>query len=160
MEGRQRDNTQDWLLPGDSVPPSIEELEERIDEALTTAKEAEAAVESVGIAALEAAEHSREAAEQAARAAELAERANAVMREELASAKERQDSGSARREQAAGEVARSSEARPSVYVGHATQDAGRSASEGLRSFTERADRIVERLRQLERLPVMSGDTAH
>jgi hypothetical protein len=72
MEGAERDSTRDWLLPDASTPPLIGELERRIDEAVATANASEAAVMTVGAAALDA-------AEQARRAAELAERASAAM---------------------------------------------------------------------------------
>ena len=72
MEASARDSTRDWLLPGQSRPPLVGELEDRIDEALATARASEAAVMKVGAAALDA-------AEQARRAAELAERASAAM---------------------------------------------------------------------------------
>ena len=72
MEASERDSPRDWLLPGQSRPPLIGELEDRIDEALATARASEAAVMTVGAAALDA-------AEQARRAAELAERASAAM---------------------------------------------------------------------------------
>lgn len=62
----------EWRLRDDSRPPLIGELVERIDEALATARASEAAVMTVGAAALDA-------AEQARRAAELAERASAAM---------------------------------------------------------------------------------
>jgi hypothetical protein len=61
-----------WALPERSRPPLLGELVERIDEALATARASEAAVMTVGAAALDA-------AEQAKRAAELAERASAAM---------------------------------------------------------------------------------
>lgn len=63
---------QDWRLPQADRPPLIGELVERIDEALATARASEAAVMTVGAAALDA-------AEQARHAAELAERASAAM---------------------------------------------------------------------------------
>jgi len=58
-----------WKLPEGARPPLLGELVERIDEALATARASEAAVMTVGAAALDA-------AEQAKRAAELAERAS------------------------------------------------------------------------------------
>lgn len=69
MDGAVPEPTQDWLLPEGSRPPLIGELELRIEEALATARASEAAVMTVGAAALDA-------AEQARRAAELAERAS------------------------------------------------------------------------------------
>jgi hypothetical protein len=68
----ERDRAEDWLLPKRSRPPLLGELVERIDEALATARASEAAVMTVGAAALDA-------ADQARRAAELAERASAMM---------------------------------------------------------------------------------
>ena len=62
-----------WSLPQEARPPLLGELVQRIDEALATARASEAAVMTVGAAALDA-------AEQARRAAELAERASAAVR--------------------------------------------------------------------------------
>jgi hypothetical protein len=72
MGDRASDTTQDWQLPDSAKPPLVSELVERIDEALATARASEAAVMTVGAAALDA-------AEQARRAADLAERASAAM---------------------------------------------------------------------------------
>ena len=72
MAGAVADSTQDWLLPEQSRPPLIGELELKVEEALATARASEAAVITVGAAALDA-------AEQARRAAELAERASLAM---------------------------------------------------------------------------------
>ncbi len=72
MAGAFADSTQDWLLSEQSRPPTIGELELRIEEALVTARASEAAVMTVGAAAIDA-------AEQAKRAADLAERASAAI---------------------------------------------------------------------------------
>jgi hypothetical protein len=69
---RKRDSDEDWSLPERARPPLLGELVERIDEALATARASEAAVMTVGAAALDA-------AEQARRAAGLAERASAAL---------------------------------------------------------------------------------
>ena len=83
MEDSKRDDTQDWVLSEGARPPLLSELVERIDEALATARAAEAAVAGVGASVLET-------AKQARRAAELAERATAAMlRERRDSAAER-----------------------------------------------------------------------
>lgn len=108
MEGSERDSTQDWLLPADSAPPLLSELERRIDEAVIVAKASEKAVMAVGDAALDA-------AQQARRAADLAERATAA-------------------------ALSAAQAPP----------AGPSEDGALRGFSERADRVVARLRALER----------
>ena len=72
MSDRVRESAEDWTLPERSRPPLLGELVEWIDEALATARASEAAVMTVGAAALDA-------AEQAKRAAELAERASRGM---------------------------------------------------------------------------------
>ncbi len=72
MDDYERDSAADWRLSERSRPPLLGELVERIDEALATARASEAAVMTVGAAALDA-------ADQARRAAELAERASATM---------------------------------------------------------------------------------
>lgn len=69
MDAAVGHSTQDWLLPEGSRPPTIGELERRVEEALVTARASEAVVMTVGAAALDA-------AEQARRAAGLAERAS------------------------------------------------------------------------------------
>lgn len=112
MEGTERDVTQDWLVPTDSAPPLLSELELRIDEALVIARASEEAVNEVGAVAIDA-------AKQARRAAELAERASAV----------------------ALTVARAQ--RP-------PDPAGRVDDPSLRRFIGRADRVLARLRALER----------
>jgi hypothetical protein len=116
MEAPERDNTQDWLLPEAAMPPTVGELEDRIAEAVTIARACEAAVMTVGAAALEA-------ANQANRAAEIAERASAVALD----ARQRADQ--------------------SASGPQTVPDEG-----SLRGFTERADRVVARLRALGQLP--------
>jgi hypothetical protein len=107
------DSVEDWSLPEHSRPPLLGELVERIDEALATARASEAAVMTVGAAALDA-------AEQARRAADLAERASAAMQGGNAAATPRRP----RRDDAA-----------------------------MDDFSARADRVAERLRRLQRLPL-------
>jgi hypothetical protein len=118
MEGAERDDTQDWLLPEASAPPLLSELEGRIDQALVIARASEKAVMAVGDAALDA-------AQQARRAADLAERATAAALSASEQAQRRQEQ---------------QRFEPQL------EDAA------LRSFSERADRVVARLRALERRP--------
>ena len=131
MEAAVPDTTQDWLLPRTSRPPLIGELEQRIEEALATARASEAAVMTVGAAALDA-------AEQARRAAELAERASAMV------------------VRARGPVAPTPPvatiAVPNVPP-HASEARPASGDASLRDFGERADRLVARLRKLQRIPL-------
>lgn len=68
MSDRNGAVTESWALPERSRPPLLSELVERIDEALATARSSEAAVMTVGAAALDAAEQARRAAELAVRA--------------------------------------------------------------------------------------------
>lgn len=72
MSDNRSESGEEWRLPERSRPPLLGELVERIDEALATARASEAAVMTVGAAALDA-------AEQARRAAELAEKASAAI---------------------------------------------------------------------------------
>jgi hypothetical protein len=116
------DSTEDWLLPERSRPPTIAEIERRVEMALTTARASEATVVTVGAAALEA-------AEQARRAAELAEKASAAA--------------------LAARVA-PPPARPAPPAERRTP----ARPDGdLDDFSARADRLVARLRQLQRLPL-------
>lgn len=103
------ETAESWTLPERARPPLLGELVERIDEAIATARASEAAVMTVGAAALDA-------AEQAKRAADLAARASAALH------------------------GTRSPSRP----------ASASASDCLGDFSARADRVAERLRDLER----------
>lgn len=144
MEAVAPDTTEDWLLPERSRPPLIRELEQRIDEALATARASEAAVMTVGAAALDA-------AEQARRAAELAERASAIV------------------VKAQGPVSRiapvavptASPRAPGSGPAppRAAEPAPRPGEESLRDFSERADRLVARLRRLQRIPLAAPATS-
>jgi len=62
----EHENAESWRLR--ERPPLLGELVERIDEALATARASEAAVMTVGAAALDAAEQAKRAADLAARA--------------------------------------------------------------------------------------------
>jgi type IV secretory pathway VirJ component len=122
MEAAASDSTEDWLLPEQARPPLIGELEQRIDLALATARASEAAVTTVGEAALDA-------AKQARRAAELAERASVAALE------------------ARDEVALAGAVTP------APSSQPQPVDDSLSSFSERADRLVARLRGLQRIPL-------
>lgn len=131
MDAATSETTQDWSLPVGKRPPLIGELEERIELALVTARASEAAVMTVGAAALDA-------AEQARRAAELAERASlAVARAPLATAAEAPVQGT--------------EGEPAAKA--ASESKGGTGERSLSDFSERADRLVARLRQLQRIPL-------
>jgi hypothetical protein len=128
MDATTHDATRNWLLPERSQPPLIGELERRIDEALATARASEAAVMTVGAAALDA-------AEQARRAAELAERASAMV---------------------AGRGPEAPAVTPAVATEVPPTPPTRGPAAGdasLGDFSERADRLVARLRRLQRIPL-------
>ena len=111
MSEEERASAESWALPDRARPPLLGELVERIDEALATARASEAAVMTVGAAALDA-------AEQAKRAAELAEHASRAM------------------------GANGAEHPPRPLNDDSMGD-----------FTARADRVAERLRRLQRVPL-------
>jgi hypothetical protein len=69
MAANERDSTGEWLLPVGGGPPTLYELEQRVEVALTVARAAETAALEIGAASLDA-------ARQAHRAAELAEKAS------------------------------------------------------------------------------------
>lgn len=135
MEGGERDTTQDWLIGEGAAPPLLGELVERIDDALRIARSSEEAVRTVGEsaaeAAIEAASRARDAVEQAMRAAEHARRSA-----ELA-------------ERASSTMLETR--RRTVLPRTQPED------ESLRSFSDRADRVVARLRALQRIPLRSPD---
>jgi hypothetical protein len=124
VEASERDTTQDWLLSDEMAPPLLGELEERIEEAVASAVAAEESAKAAEEEVHSVGVAALNAARQATKAAETAERA--------AEAAER--------------------------ASGAALDASQAAIEGppednaLRSFSERADRVVARLRALERLP--------
>jgi hypothetical protein len=125
MAASPGDSTQDWLLPAHSRPPLIGELERRVELALRMARASEAAVVTVGAAAISA-------AEQAERAAGLAEKASAT-------ALEAQDRV----------AAMTIVPTPSP----ATEPDEDEKDDSLSDFSARADRLVARLRQLQRVPL-------
>ena len=120
------DKTREWLLPEGSRPPTVAELEERIELALATARASEAAVMTVGAAALDA-------AEQAKRAAELAERASAA----VASAGRRP----------------APKFSPTPVPVTRPQRRTAPPDNGLSGFHAQADRLAERLGRLQRVPL-------
>jgi hypothetical protein len=126
MQVPERDTTRDWTLPEDARPPLVTELVARIDEALATARASEAAVMTVGAAAIDA-------AEQAKRAAELAEQASAAMLEPAGPTAPTPPNPA--RPQTAAEL-------PPVSIPAAEDDS-------LRDFSARADRLAARLKQLQ-----------
>jgi hypothetical protein len=138
MADDERDSTEDWLLPAQHRPATMLELEQRVDVALAIAKGAEAAALEIGDAALDA-------AQQAHRAAELAERAVGA------------GVGRPGRARNGGSETSVDTGGPPPPDNGAEVPAGDGlGDERLRLFTERADRVVARLRALERSPQQVG----
>lgn len=121
--GNGGDTTADWLLPDHARPPLIGELQQQVAEALATARATEDAVMTVGAAAIDA-------AEQAKRAAELAEKASIAALD----AQERV-------------------AAVAVVPRLEVPSAPAAEEDSLSDFSARADRLVARLRQLQRVPL-------
>jgi hypothetical protein len=136
MAAATDESTQDWLLPEHSRPPLIGELERRVELALAMARASEAAVVTVGAAAISA-------AEQAERAAGLAEQASAT-------ALEVQDRVGAMAFAGATMPATPASPSPSSPRAEPAEDEG---DDSLSDFSARADRLVARLRQLQRVPL-------
>jgi hypothetical protein len=78
MEASRRDATDEWVLSEHARPPSVKELEARIDVAMSRARSAETAAGAIGATALDA-------VEQARRCAEAAERTHKLVDERLGS---------------------------------------------------------------------------
>jgi hypothetical protein len=132
MPEAERDSTQDWLLPAAARPATMHELEQRVDVALAVARSAEAAAVEIGAAAFDA-------AKQAQRAAESAERAVGGKVVPLVPTVGSVAEPAVVEPEAVGDEAQSPRA-PGEAAGH---------DERLRLFSERADRVMIRLRALE-----------
>lgn len=131
MAAAERDSTLEWVLPEAARPPSVRELEARIEEALATARASEAAAMTVGAAALDA-------AAQARRAAELAERA----------ATSAADAAGGPRGPGLSPI---SGARGTAVP--------KRPGGSLGDFDAQADQLMERLRQLQRVPLGRASSA-
>jgi hypothetical protein len=127
MPEAERDSTQDWLLPAAARPATMHELERRVDVALAVARSAEATALEIGAAAFDA-------AKQAQRAAEFAERAAGG---EVVPLVPQAGNG------AEPVVVEDGVESPPIESGGGDHD------ERLRLFSERADRVMVRLRALE-----------
>ncbi len=143
MAANERDDTGDWLLPVGGGPPTLYELEQRVEVALTVARAAETAALEIGAASVEAAQQARRAAELAQRAslaAELAQRASsAVDREAIPPAAEAPSVP----------PAGGQPSPPTAETPTPADGSNQLHAERLRRFVERADRLAGRLRALE-----------
>jgi hypothetical protein len=151
MEASRRDGTDEWVLPEHSRPPSVKELEARIDVAMSRARSAETAASAIGSAALDA-------AEQARRSAEAAERTHMLLGERLTAQPGQPSSGPADPSpQTAFGASPVSNGLENVGPG-TVEEAGPEAAEPheedpMRAFISRADRISLRLQKLQSAPL-------
>jgi hypothetical protein len=137
MEGTQRDSTQDWVVPRGTVP-TVGQLETRIDEALVIARTSEEGVREVGEIALDAARQARKAAEMAEQSALAAQEAA------------REGSGPAGPDPDLVPPPPVADEEPVAQEDK--QPTREVVIDPLQRFNERADRVAERLRALERVP--------
>lgn len=134
----ERDSTQDWALPPAARPPTVRELELRIEEALAVARASEAAACEIGDAALEA-------ARQARRAAELAERASAA----ALAARREAPVGEGAAERVGGGPPATVAVGAGAGNGNGRGNGVAPGEDGLARFSARADRLAARFRALQ-----------
>jgi hypothetical protein len=153
MEASRRDGTDEWMLPEGSRPPSVKELEARIDVAMSRARSAETAASAIGAAAIEA-------ADQARRSADAAERTYALLGERLAPEPNQAPFGPA--DQAPRTAAVPPPSGSSVAAAAARSEVGEArmgeghAEDPMRAFIARADRISLRLQRLQSVPLSAS----
>jgi hypothetical protein len=154
MEASRRDGTDEWVLPEHSRPPSVKELEARIDIAMSRARSAETAASAIGAAALDA-------AEQARRSADAAERTHMLLGERLTAQPGQASSGPAEPSpQTASGPWPVSNGPDTVGPGtmeEADSEAGELHKEDpMRAFIARADQISLRLQRLQNTPLSAA----
>jgi hypothetical protein len=152
MEGAERDSTQDWLLPAGAAPPLLKDLELRIDEVLAIARASEQAVGAVGEAAIDAAKQARRAAELAERASEAALDASRTLAAHRPAEGPSREAASRPAEKVSRAAAPNSAPAAILSVSPEGVAGDPPGDVTLHSFSERADRVVARLRALEHRP--------
>ena len=151
MEASRRDGTDEWVLPENSRPPSVKELEARIDVALSRARSAKNAASAIGAAALDA-------AEQARRSAEAAERTHSLLGERLTAQPGKAPSGTADPSPQIAPApppisnAPDTVEEPRPEAGEAHMGEGHE-EDPMRAFIARAERISLRLQRLQGTPL-------
>jgi hypothetical protein len=145
MAADERDDTGEWLLPVGGGPPTLYELEQRVEIALTVARAAETAALEIGAASIEA-------AQQARRAAGLAERASLA-----AVASGTMPVTSTNGAEAEGEAAPEPGAPPATFEPPPEPEPPMDPfQERLLAFRERAERVSVRLQRLDRAAPISS----
>jgi hypothetical protein len=141
MATEERDETADWLVADDRRPPTVLELQQRIDLAVGIAQAAEAAALEIGAASLEAAEQARRAAALAKRASEASVAASRIAASHVAAA--------------AAPAPEPEEPAPPARIPVPPLGAPRPQGqpdpfdERMVAFRERAEKVMARLRRLE-----------
>jgi hypothetical protein len=142
MATEERDETGDWLVADDRRPPTVLELQRRIDVAVGIAQAAETAALEIGAASLEAAEQARRAAALAERSAEASVAASRIAASHVAAA-------------AAAPAPEPEEPAPPARIPVPSLGAPRPQGqpdpfdERMVAFRERAEKVMARLRRLE-----------
>jgi hypothetical protein len=145
MATEERDETADWLVAEDRRPPTVLELQQRIDIAVGIARAAEAAALEIGAASLEAAEQARRAAALAERASEASVAASRIAASHVAAA--------------AAVPAPQEDPAPPARIPVLSLGPSRPQGqpdpfdERMVAFRERAEKVMARLRRLEGAPV-------
>jgi hypothetical protein len=159
MASEERDETADWLVADDRRPPTILELQQRIDLAVGIAQAAEAAALEIGAASLEAAEQARRAAALAERASEASVAASRIAASHVAATAARDVAtapAAAGPDAAAASLAPApEEPAPPALIPVPSLGAPRPQGqpdpfdERMVAFRERAEKVMARLRRLE-----------
>jgi hypothetical protein len=162
VEGTQRDSTQDWVVPRTAVP-TVGQLETRIDEALVIARASEEGVREVGEIALDAARQARKAAEMAEASALAAQEAvqtssgpagpDPDLVPPSLSGWSPKSEPPAGRDAAEAPVPEDEEVSSDEKQQEEKPPTREVVIDPLQRFNQRADRVAERLRALERVPV-------
>jgi hypothetical protein len=160
MDGSERDNTQDWVIPRGTVP-TLNQLEARIDEALVIARVSEDGVREVGEMALDAARQARRAAEAAEMSAKAAVEAATQATEPAGPVSDSGLSLPGESSESSPPAGRKAEEGPGSPVVEEIADSPRPPrfEVRFRSFNERADQVSARLRRLGAHPSHSAPSA-
>jgi hypothetical protein len=155
MADEERDETADWVVADDRRPPTVLELQQRIDLAVGIAQAAEAAALEIGAASLEAAEQARRAAALAERASEASVAASRIAASHVAAA-------AAAPVAAAPDAPIEEEQAPPARIPVPPLGTPRPQGqpdpfdERMVAFRERAEKVMARLRRLEGAPPAMG----
>jgi hypothetical protein len=157
MSSEERDETADWLVAEDRRPPTVLELQQRIDVAVGIARAAEAAALEIGAASLEAAEQARRAAGLAERASQASVAASRIAASHVAAAAAAPAVAAPDVAAGPGSPAAPADEEPAPPARLPVPLLGPSRPQGqpdpfderMVAFRERAEKVMARLRRLE-----------